>query len=106
MQIIREIKFFKNSSDMKPAVIKEISQVFIFQSNKPGDEIIKYGDFGDHFFIIIQGKVSVKIPNPTIKGWKEHFDRFKFLKDWKNTKFASKMQRAKKVMFKLQADQE
>jgi CRP-like cAMP-binding protein len=31
---------------------------------KKGDYVFKFGDFGDKFYIILKGEVSVRIPDP------------------------------------------
>lgn len=49
MDIIRNVKFFKNRKNQ----LKDIATAFTFQRNLPGEEIIRYGEYGDKFYIII-----------------------------------------------------
>jgi CRP-like cAMP-binding protein len=36
---------------------------------KKGENVIKYGEQGDLFYIILKGSVAVEIPNSNIKNW-------------------------------------
>ena len=31
--------------------------------------VVKYGDYGDKFYIILKGELTVQVPNPKIKDW-------------------------------------
>jgi hypothetical protein len=35
---------------------------------KKGDYVMNYGDFGDKFYVILKGDVSVRIPDPKLKN--------------------------------------
>lgn len=41
--------------------------------------MIKYGDSGTNFYIIVKGSVSVMVPNQSIKKWRQK--RYEFLQD-------------------------
>lgn len=90
VHLIREMQFFKNRKEISPYEIKEVSQVFAFQNTKAGRTVIRFGEYGEHFFIILAGQVSVSIPNPIIRDWKDHFRRFQALKEWRNTVFKAR----------------
>ena len=57
---------------------------------------MKFGDKGDTFFIILQGVLSVKIPNPKILEWRQQFKKFNQLKNWENTEFKKRIDEAKR----------
>ena len=78
MDVIRNVKFFKDKKDQ----LKDIATAFTFQRNASGEKIIQYGEYGDQFYIIIQGKVSVEIPNPVIRAWKDEFKKYSDLQAW------------------------
>jgi CRP-like cAMP-binding protein len=50
-------------------------------------DLFKHGDEGDKFYIILKGKVSISIPNPLIKKWKEKYELMETLNKWKSNKF-------------------
>lgn len=58
--------------------------------------MVKYGDIGDLFYMIIKGSVSVQIPNPEIKKWDIFRKEYLRLKQWKWEEFDPKARRAKK----------
>lgn len=49
--------------------------------------MITYGEPGEKFYVILSGQVSVTIPNPGIKGWKDHRARFTELQHWEETSY-------------------
>lgn len=79
IDLVRKIKFFKKS----PQLVEEVSKIIGQQLNAPGEEFIKYGEYGDQFYIIMSGKVNVNVPNPFIIDWKKHHDIYGTLKAWK-----------------------
>lgn len=56
---------------------------------------MEYGEFGDEFFIIIEGVVRIQLPNKTVKDWTVLRRDYKFLLDWKKKIFDPKAQIAK-----------
>lgn len=87
-EIIKHIKYFRERGDISNHEIREVSQAFIFKSYPEDSQVINYGEFGEHFYIIIHGKVGVQIPNPMINQWQKHREAFEDVKIWKSTKFA------------------
>ena len=53
--------------------------------------VIRYGDKGDWFYLILKGVVSVEIPNPTIKNWKTDYEEYIKLKQWRETVLEEKI---------------
>ena len=45
-----------------------------------GNKIAHLGSIGDKFYIILQGNVSVMIPNPDIKDFKKRYEEFQNLR--------------------------
>ena len=64
---------------MEDSDIRDLTKSFKFLELKKGENVMKYGDAGDKFYTIIEGKVSVEIPNPGIKHWSDHRRQFKQL---------------------------
>ena len=48
-----------------------------------GDNVITYGEVGDLFYVLIKGSVSVNIPNPMIRHWKDKLQYKEDLIRWK-----------------------
>lgn len=38
--------------------------------------VFQYMDVGDKFYIIVKGLVSIKIPNPSLKDWKQQYKEY------------------------------
>ena len=49
------------------------------------DEIIKYGDTNEIFFIILEGSVGIQAPNPSIEKWDWAMSVYHGLLEWKRT---------------------
>ena len=45
--------------------------------------VCQIGDFGNKFYIVLRGVLSVQIPNPTIKDRREKLKEFEELKEWR-----------------------
>lgn len=58
---------------------------------------MEFGDKGDEFFIIMQGLVSVQIPNKAINDWYMYRKDYKWLKEWKKNEFDPKAKKAELV---------
>jgi hypothetical protein len=56
-----------------------------FQRAIPLSKIIEYGEKANHFYIIIKGVVTVRIPNPEIQDWsfkrRDYMNLLKWKKD-------------------------
>ena len=55
---------------------------FKFDVCEGGEDVFKYGDVGDLFYIIVKGSVGVMIPNPKIHNWKRERKEFLQLEAW------------------------
>ena len=64
--LIKEIKFFKELPKLGENGLREIASLLKIESFAPLEDVIKYGEQGDKFYIILQGVVSVNVPNPSI----------------------------------------
>lgn len=38
-----------------------------YEYQTKGDFVFKFGDYGDKFYVILRGEVSVRIPDPKLK---------------------------------------
>jgi hypothetical protein len=73
-------KFFKGKEDLLPDLVN----IMKFESISQFKNVMKFGEIGDKFYIIVKGLVSIKIPNPSIKDWKQEHKHYKSLLEWKN----------------------
>ena len=64
--------------------MRDLTMSFQMVKYNLGDKIIKYGEFGDRFYVLIKGSVSVHIPNPLIRHWQEKVKYKQDLIDWKH----------------------
>ena len=82
VQLVSELQFFKERSELKEAELRELVQAFSLIEIKQGQNIINYGEPGENFYVILRGKCGVQIPNPVIKGWREHREKYQDLLAW------------------------
>ena len=62
--LLKSIQFFKSQNDdLRKDDLKFIAERLKFKFHKPNDFAMEYGERGHTFYIIIQGKVSVLIPD-------------------------------------------
>ena len=94
--LIKDNKFFKDRGELTYQDIKDLAANFEFLEVEQYDDVVKYGDVGDLFYMIIKGSVSVQIPNPEIKKWDIFRKEYLRLKQWKWEDFDPKARRAKK----------
>ena len=64
---MQKIKFFQER-DIKAQDFPDIIQSLTWEHFHTGDEVFQFGDFGDKFYIILQGRVNVLIPSPNVKN--------------------------------------
>lgn len=62
-----ENKFFK-SKDLQGQDLLQICQELKHEFYYAGEAVFKCGEYGEKFYIILKGKVAVKIPDPKLKG--------------------------------------
>ena len=74
--LISEIRFFQERKEMEKRDLKELLAGFQVIDMAANKNVINYGEPGEKFYVILSGQVSVKIPNPGIKGWKDHRAKF------------------------------
>ena len=67
LPIIKEIAFFKNKNIHGQDLV-QICQEMKHEFYREGEAVFKQGEYGDKFYIILRGEVSVKIPDPKLKG--------------------------------------
>jgi hypothetical protein len=70
--LVREIDVFtKHNTNWKEDDFKFIAERMKFQFFKAGEDVFEYNDYGNLFYIIIQGTCAVLIPhntNPLLKN--------------------------------------
>jgi hypothetical protein len=79
---VKEVKFFKEIKDLTMEKYDRICRCLKFQVLEKNETVFHYGSFGEEFFVIISGKVEVRIPNPKIENFDDHFKLYIELKEW------------------------
>ena len=80
---MREIKFFKEMKELTNFDMRDLTMSFQMLQFSKGDNVITYGEVGDLFYVLIKGSVSVNIPNPMIRHWKDKLQYKEDLIQWK-----------------------
>ena len=62
------------STTDKQQLINESCKQLKYRNYKEGEEIIRFGDVGDEFFIIMEGKVSVQTPKTVVINLPEAYE--------------------------------
>ncbi|CDW74956.1 UNKNOWN [Stylonychia lemnae] len=65
--LIREIAFFKRMNIQGPD-LSQICHELKYEFYREGESVFRQGEYGDKFYIILKGEVSVKIPDPKRKN--------------------------------------
>ena len=71
---------FSKKQNLRDDVINELYKCMKCEIKKPGESIVKYGEKGTAFYIILSGKVSVRIPVEYSQEMRI-FDYEKFVKE-------------------------
>ena len=53
---------------MNDSELVEICQNCRFQVFEPGETVYKQGDHGEHYYIVLKGRIQVSIPDPLSDG--------------------------------------
>ena len=67
MPIVKELKFFLQKQIVGQD-LHEVCHLVKHEYMRAGDHVFKYGDFGDKFYVILKGQVSIRIPDPKNKN--------------------------------------
>ena len=97
---MKEIKFFKDRSSLKPQDFKDIVSEFQFEKISPFKKLFNFGEKGEKFYVIIKGLLSVETKNPAIKHWYAERKYYLQLLDWRG-EFEKKIEIAKKQRLEL-----
>ena len=66
---LKKIQFFSSKSYFGKSEYIDLAINLNFLEIKNGKNVIKFGELGDLFYIILKGSVAVEIPNPNMKNW-------------------------------------
>ena len=90
MPLIKTVSFF-TERDIKDSDYTDIVACLQYEFLKEGSTVFEYGEcsvilndvdsLGDKFYIILNGMVSVLVPNKKVKDFNSKFEEFKRLKD-------------------------
>lgn len=70
ISILKPLKLFKNILKSSSA-LSDICQLLQFEFRSASDYVFKYGDIGTHYYIILEGRVSLQIPKNIGKAFTE-----------------------------------
>ena len=65
-EFLRNIDFFQHQ-DLQEEIILEMIQNLRYEYFKKGDFVYKHGDYGDRFYMILKGRVSVLLSEEQIQ---------------------------------------
>ena len=81
--------------------MRELVSAIRFETKQEFENVFEHGDHGELFYIILQGIVLVRIPNPTITHWKQERSTFQELLDWKAEHLEPRIDAAIKERFEI-----
>ena len=81
--------------------MRELVRAIRFEAKQEFENVFEHGDHGELFYIILQGIVLVRIPNPTITHWKQERSVFQELLDWKTKHLEPRIDAAIKERFEI-----
>lgn len=67
MPVLRENKFFK-SKNITGSDLLQVCLELQYEFLRRGEFVFKAGDYGEKFYVILEGEVAVKIMDPANKG--------------------------------------
>ena len=94
--LIKQVKFFKQMTDLTKSDFRDLASSFKFQFCRGMTNVCQIGDFGDKFYIVLRGVLSIRIPNPTVKDRAKKMKEHEELKVWKRDVWLSKVSVAKR----------
>ena len=81
--------------------MRELVNAIRFETKQEFENVFEHGDHGELFYIILQGIVLVRVPNPTIAQWKQERARFQELLVWKTQHLEPRIDIAIKERFEV-----
>lgn len=81
MPMIKGIKFFKDQN-IQENDLPEIAQGLNYEYIQRGQDVFEYGSIGEKFYMIMEGEVSVMIPNPECKDFKRRYEELLEQRAW------------------------
>lgn len=100
IKIVQQIKFFKERK-IKDNDYEELVNALNFVSKEEFENVFLYNDPGEHFYIILQGTVVVKIRNPAMDNWASDRMELKQLLEWKKLTLDRRIDEAIKAKFNI-----
>lgn len=100
IKIVQQIKFFKERK-IKENDYEELVNALNFESKEEFENVFLYNDPGEHFYIVLQGTVSVKIRNPSMENWSSDRMDLKQLMEWKKESLDKRIDEAIKAKFNI-----
>ena len=97
--MISQIRFFQERKEINPSDFRDLVQLFQYKESEQGKTVIKFGEPGDQFFVIIQGTLGVMIPNPSVKKWKANYQRWNKVQKWYVTEYRALYEHARSKFY-------
>jgi hypothetical protein len=60
----KQVEFFKYKFEFNSRAYREVINSLSLKQQPSGRVLFNYGDKGDFFYVMLQGSVSIRIPNP------------------------------------------
>ncbi len=62
LPLAKNIPFFRDRG-LKDSAIVDILSLMTYKEMKADEFVIQYGDFGDEFYVILEGQCEVQVPD-------------------------------------------
>lgn len=60
----KQVEFFKYKFEFNSRAYREVINTLHLKQYPAGRVVFNFGDKGDFFYVVLQGSVSIRIPNP------------------------------------------
>jgi CRP-like cAMP-binding protein len=57
--LIKQVKFFRDMNDLSRSDMRDLASHFKFEFKRGMDYVMHIGDYGDKFYIVLRGVLSV-----------------------------------------------
>ena len=81
MPLLRGIKFFKDQN-IDTTDLTDVVQGLTYDFFPRGKEVFEYGSIGEKFYMILEGEVSVMVPNQECRDFRRRFEELTEERKW------------------------
>lgn len=79
--------YLKREKSLNYSEMRELAQLLTFKEAQTNEEIYKFGDEPQNFYIVLRGTVSLKEKNDVIEHWDWAYSVYEALQKWKREEF-------------------